>query len=750
MEQPLSWSERMTEQMQKAGDKQYTRIDPPLRVVTLGMFLLLYKDHQEWKPLRSAELTARGSSLTLMKLLVSSSPSVESAKRAREWEWHEGSKDQVIDALWPEAKMLPADPDNAVSVAKSALNRALRPYTQEDVVLLTDGTDKVGYRLNTQVVAIDVDEFEHFVSLASEAEGRKDKGAAQQFWEKAHQLVQGEFLPHDRYNDWAHKRRERLHSKYTLLLHCLSRLYAEQGRTTEAVELLHPHVLVSPTDFDALCVLLPLLVQQGRFEEARKMLEIYREEIKEEGKEPPLKITEIEKRLQEAHVVQLTRLSLSLSPHPFRFAEEALLSAVETQTSSAAFDAQNSLCLSPSGLALFASSALDGDAATWFDLKQKVVCTLVMQWRGRAMYCDELQAIIDQELWMFDMVKSLYTHDAYTLSRRQALVAIAALPAAVLAAPHSLRRDTPAPEEFLPACAASMSACWQLMNGKEIATVERELARYLPLLMTQARQCSLYQEAAAFLASQGCLLLSLVALHRCHIRGRVSYCQQAVDYARRAGNPSLLVRTLVHLGDAFHTNEQLPEMLLAYQEAALSLDQVSPRLRSHALAESAHAYALNGKVQDTLRCLGEARATFTGERDDASSFLLADTGLFSLILYEGTAYLDLGKRYEEAQDHAKARSAYTQAAAALAQIEQVSATIPIPERVRLEIINLRTLAAVKASDLEGFQHFILQGIEGAKALESEKRRQEVISTWKLARHVWPKEASVLDLVDAFL
>ena len=55
-----------------------------------------------------------------------------------------------------------------------------------------------------------------------------------------------------------------------------------------------------------------------------------------------------------------------------------------------------------------------------------------------------------------------------------------------------------------------------------------------------------------------------------------------------------------------------------------------------------------------------------------------------------------------------------------------------------------------ASDLEGFQHFILQGIEGAKALKSEKRRQEVSSNWKIARHVWPKEASVLDLVDAIL
>ena len=351
---------------------------------------------------------------------------------------------------------------------------------------------------------------------------------------------------------------------------------------------------------------------------------------------------------------------------------------------------------------------------------------------------------------MFDLVKSLYTQEAYTLSRRSALVAIAALPAALLAATRQQRKEVPAPEEFLPACAASLSACWQLMNGKEIAAVERELSRYLPSLIVGARQPSMYQESTAYLASQGCLLLSLVSLHHFHIAGRLSYCQQAVEHARKSGNPSLLVRTLVHLGDAFHTNGQLPEMLLAYQEAALSLDKVSPRLQSHALAESAHAYALNGRFEETLECLGKARTTFTGETDDAASFLLADTGLFSLILYEGTAYLDLGKRYEEADDREKAHKSYIQAEQALAQIDALPATISVPERVRLEIINLRTLAAVKVRNLDNFQQFVIQGLEGAKALQSEKRRQEVITNWKAARQAWPKESKVLELADVLV
>lgn len=743
--------------MRNAREEYDHHSEPMIRIITLGTFLILYKQDGQWEPVRDAALAARGPSLAFMKVLVSSGHSMDSHKRAtqrvaQEWERHEISRDVIIDALWSEEGTLPVDPDNAVSVAKSVLNRALRPHTKEDVVQLTDGTDKIGYRLNMKIVEIDADEFELCVHRASEAEGRGDKDAAQTLWERAHTLVQGEFLPQDAYNDWSQWRRNRLHGKYQMMLHRLSWLYAEQGRTSEAIELLHPHVLAYPTDLDALCVLLPLFAKQGRYEEALQTLETYRCALQEEGKPFPARMHEIEARLKEAQEETLTQVSLSvLSSTPTSVivsGRRDSFSPLEMQTTRVEPFLGESLSL----LTTFPSSTLPvvEEPATWFDLKQKLVCALVMQWRGRAMYCDELQAIIDQELWMFDLVKSLYTQEAYTISRRSALIAIAAFPTTLLAGTRQQRKDVPAQEEFLPACAASLSACWQLMNGKEIAAVERELSRYLPTLITGARHPSIYQESTAFLASQGCLLLSLVALHHYHIAGRLSYCQQAVEHARKSGNPSLLVRTLVHLGDAFHTNGQLPEMLLAYQEAALSLDKVSPRLKSHALAESAHAYALNGKIQETLECLGKARTTFTGETDDATSFLLADTGLFSLILYEGTAYLDLGKRYEEAEDREKAHQSYIQAESALAQIDALPEAMTVPERVRLEIVNLRTLAAVKVRNLENFQRFVLQGIEGAKALQSEKRRQEVIVNWRAARQVWPQETKVLELADVLV
>ncbi len=142
------------------------------------------------------------------------------------------------------------------------------------------------------------------------------------------------------------------------------------------------------------------------------------------------------------------------------------------------------------------------------------------------------------------------------------------------------------------------------MNGKEIVAVEREVSRYLPPLITWAQQPSLYQQSAAYLASQGCLLLSLVCLHQLHFKGRVPYCQQAVEHAKDSGNRNLLVRALIYLADAFCNNGQLIEMLQTYQEAEYYSKKsdgdntVSPLLRSHLLAESAHAYALHGNVQE--------------------------------------------------------------------------------------------------------------------------------------------------------
>jgi len=59
----------------------------------------------------------------------------------------------------------------------------------------------------------------------------------------------------------------------------------------------------------------------------------------------------------------------------------------------------------------------------------------------------------------------------------------------------------------------------------------------------------------------------------------------------------------------------------------------------------------------------------------------------------------------------------------------------------------RALAAVKVGNLEQFREHLIEGVNGAKALGSEKRRQEAIATYKEARLKWPHELQILELAD---
>jgi len=66
----------------------------------------------------------------------------------------------------------------------------------------------------------------------------------------------------------------------------------------------------------------------------------------------------------------------------------------------------------------------------------------------------------------------------------------------------------------------------------------------------------------------------------------------------------------------------------------------------------------------------------------------------------------------------------------------------------IEIINYLAKAAIGEKNLEQFEHYFLQGIHGAKALKSEKRRQEAVANWKTARVQWPHEKKLLALAEA--
>lgn len=352
-----------------------------------------------------------------------------------------------------------------------------------------------------------------------------------------------------------------------------------------------------------------------------------------------------------------------------------------------------------------------------------------------------------------------HTPNNYHITRRTALATLAALSTALVTKVQRGTMTTPVAEEFLAQCATSITACHHLMRGDGLATVEYALPSYLPTLASLAKEPSRYQKTAAYLAAQGYWLQGLIALHRLRLNDRVVYGKQAVEFARISEDRTLLITLLASLGSAWWSVGQQAEvalqpqevafsqMLWAYQQAQQTLSETQQDIpflvNSKVFAGLAHAYAQQGNVQDALRWIGEARTTLSDTHEDVPMYLSTDYGLYQVILYEGHTFLALDKYYPNETYSKEARKRLT-------QIETVPGTTAVPERIRLEILNQRALAEVRSGNLEAFEHFLLEGAQGAQTLGSEKRRQEVITNWKIARQQWPHEKRVFELADAIV
>jgi tetratricopeptide (TPR) repeat protein len=321
--------------------------------------------------------------------------------------------------------------------------------------------------------------------------------------------------------------------------------------------------------------------------------------------------------------------------------------------------------------------------------------------------------------------------------------ALAALPVGLPEVPQSHQQSV-SPEELLPVCTASIAACWHLMAGREFEAIERAVTTYLPHLIRWAQQSSLHRPTALSLAAQGYLLMGIIALYKLPIpknfQARLAYCQQAVEYARGSEDHALLMIALTHVANARYDMGQSTE-LQAYQEAeSLLTEQTSPLLRSRVLVDASRAYARSRQVEEALRRISEARVIYPGMVGDAPGFLTADSGPVEMILYEGQSYLALGQ-HEPATDY------YVTAEKTFAGIARLATTMVVPERFLTWVANEQAFTAIKVKNLDDFERYFIQGIQGAEALGSQKRRREAIANWKEARKVWPDEKRVVDLAD---
>jgi tetratricopeptide (TPR) repeat protein len=181
-------------------------------------------------------------------------------------------------------------------------------------------------------------------------------------------------------------------------------------------------------------------------------------------------------------------------------------------------------------------------------------------------------------------------------------------------------------------------------------------------------------------------------------------------------------------------------MLQMLQRAMHYINELPFAVQSKLSAELAYAYAKNGQTKKASYHIKNARDILPEEGEEIPVYFAADSGLFQLLLFEGLTGLEMGT-------HDPKGGHYQWAYNNLERIESLPTTITVPERIRVEVINQRALIAVKTGNMEAFQQHLIAGIQGAKALSSQKRLQEAIANWKEARKVWPHEKQVLELAD---
>jgi len=652
-------------------------------------------------------------------------------------------RDEIMEHFWPEVSSTAAAKrlDNVVY----ALRKLLRPPGSTHVLLLRQGTpaNGNGYQLAAYPhIWVDADAFSWSVEQAARLERFGEEALS--LWESAsHLAARGTYLAEERYSEWAMQRRARLEGQHRQCIHRLAALYRQHGHHALAELRLHTYWQTHPTDEDVLRPLLELLGEQERYQEAEACYQQALEALQEEGRDPDARTQEIAEYLRAKQIMrQRARGEHSALEHAAIIGQEPSLPA-------ASFVPAESGVLVPAHLVLDPSPRRVEvcDWPSWFSEQVDELKRMLSGWQEQQLACSHVQALLHEQIerWNTMSDQAGKTSSDVLLGRRLALTTLATVSAALLTKVQAGPLTALLLEEFLAQCSASITACWHLLNGDGLGTVEHALAKYLPLLVALARQSSPYQQKAAYLAAQGSLLMSLVSYHRLRFRDEQAYADQAVTLAKVSEDCNLHVSGLLHLGGACEFNGQLKAMLQACQEAARYLDKVVLPLRSNVLADLAYAYACNGQVQEALASIGEARNLFPSEFAEVPCFLSSDHGLFQLILLEGLIYLSLG---ESDAEHVREHS--ERAISALAQFGQLPSTIMVPERYKIQIINHQAAAAVGAGNMEEFEHYLLAGVAGAKALSSEKRWQEAVTVWRKARETWPDEQRVMKLADVFV
>jgi DNA-binding SARP family transcriptional activator len=278
------------------GDEQ-TR-HPLVRITTLGEFTLerlvrtpsrIEDEPPRYVLVARSEWSNRGPAMALLKVLL-----CRANRRA--------SRDELIEAIWPDHESINAA--HALDSAASVLRRHILRAGEVGSLLLTlrSGGETIFKLAGQQRIWVDADALVSLVSQAMRLECQGQNPLP--LLEEAHALARGEFLEDDLYAEWSQGRRHTLGGVQHRVLYKLVDIYLEDERVGLAEELLFAALEEDPTDEDALCRLMVLLVEQERRQEALHLYQYTEDVLQEEQDEPAVYTRELARRIRQGLVLR--------------------------------------------------------------------------------------------------------------------------------------------------------------------------------------------------------------------------------------------------------------------------------------------------------------------------------------------------------------------------------------------------------------------------------------------------------------
>ena len=320
------------------------------------------------------------------------------------------------------------------------------------------------------------------------------------------------------------------------------------------------------------------------------------------------------------------------------------------------------------------------------------------------------------------LVASLLQGDniiVFDATKRKTLEQIFAAAGIVLAAPLVVANPEPwerkpmdVNEETLLHLEELTRTCWELSNGTELHIAEGVLPQFLPRLVEIAP----YQPRAAGFVAQCLQLKSILVAHKLNLSDKIALCEQSVDYAKQAKDHNVLVAALIQLAVAYQYAKQPTDALRSYQEALLYAQQISPLLQSRVYVEAAEAFALHNRRREAEFYLSMGYEVFPDQPEQDLAFVYADSGRFTLALYDGLMHLDNNQP--------------EQAWKVFETFKKSPFARTTPERIRLEIVNHQGRAAILSKNLEQYVLCLDDGLSGAIALDSRKRYDEAVTIFQ--------------------